>query len=54
MDAALPPHSAVRLCLTVAHLFFGLCGEAEPRRLIFVVTGRKAGGFPHCAAAMPH
>src|SRR5688572_23087873 len=53
--AALPPHSAVRLCLTVT---MKIGNEATPpmlgRSLSLVQDpGRKGGAFPQCAAAKP-
>jgi len=46
--AALPPHSAERLCLSDRALSFSNSrGEAEPRRDLSSSAGRKAGGFPH-------
>jgi len=49
-EAALPPHSAVRLCLTDSFLIFE-DGEAQPRRESEIGIGRKDKAFPHCAAA---
>jgi len=56
-DAAMPPHSAVRLRLTVSarQSFLRLRLEKmeawppNPGRSM----GRKGGAFPHCAAAKP-
>src|SRR6266540_4037245 len=56
MDAALPPPSAVRLCLTVESLpDTGGCAsihEAKPHEINRIQL-RKGGAFPHCAAAEP-
>ena len=41
--AALPQHSAVRLCLTGQLVFILVCGEAEPRR---VFVKRASDGKP--------
>src|SRR6266545_1321932 len=55
-SAALPPHSAVRLCLTVNSpkndLRLRLPIEAQPQKK--KSKRRKGGAFPHCAAAEPH
>ena len=56
MDAALPPPSAVRLCLTVESLpDTGGCAsihDAKPHEINRIQL-RKGGAFPHCAAADP-
>ena len=54
--AALPPHSAVRLGLTVAASSKGF--EAMPPNMRHSLTinhlaRRKGRAFPHCAAAKP-
>jgi hypothetical protein len=53
--AALPPHSAVRLCLT------GCISKIDWRLRLRLMRlslkkewARKGGAFPHCAAAKPH
>jgi hypothetical protein len=49
--AALPPHSAVRLCLTGSPHFLRLrLNEAQPQKKR---SHRKGIAFPHCAAAKP-
>jgi len=39
--AALPQHSAVRLCLTGKLVFILICGEAEPHRMFIKESERR-------------
>jgi len=55
--AALPPHSAERLCLSVTEFLFprGYASETGgTASTIRVQLSRKGRAFPRCAAAKPH
>src|SRR5687767_4934425 len=57
LRAALPPHSAERLCLSGGCLFSFFEAMPRKRRLSlqeFYSRFRKGTAFPHCAAAKPH
>ena len=55
--AALPPHTAVRLCLTVAPLHrrerLRLPASRQSLDTEIKKHSRKGGAFPQCAAAEP-
>ena len=56
-EAALPPHSAERLRLSVwLEVILRGCASNRLRRSLTpkrLRCGRKGGAFPHCAAAEP-